>query len=112
MLRRSVLRFAFVLLVLISLKGSAIAREETFDLPENGRVVISKNYDYNKKNIAITSDLLYWTESRAFHQFLAQEFMANGFTVIERIQFDKVLSELSVDQTGLIKDSKEQKAGV
>ena len=80
------------------------------ELPEfyDGRVMISKSYDFNKKNVAANFE---WGANlyQVYYQHnISEELMANGFTVIERVQFDKVLRELALDQTGAVKD-KDQK---
>ncbi len=81
----------FVILFVILLLPSQFvhAREEHFDSETNGRIIVSKNFDYSKKNIAIIAEWSFSSEYVLFQQVLAQELMANGYTVIERLQFDK-----------------------
>jgi len=101
----------FVILVLslnlISPHNYTYAADDASPGAYDGRVIISKNYNYNKKNVAV---LFEWTPtwSQVYYQHnITQELIANGFTVIERFQFDKILRELSLDQTGAVKKDKD-----
>jgi len=74
----------------------------SFEIDTDGRMIISKNYDYNKKCVAISMEWKPTYEQVVFQNILAQELMANGFTVVERLQFEEVLRELALDQTGAV----------
>lgn len=102
----------FVILFVIFLlpSQSVLAREEHFDSDANGRIIISMNFDHSKKNVAIIPESWFSHEYILFQQVLAQELMANGYSVIERLQFDRILRELSLDQTGAVKQKDQTSA--
>jgi hypothetical protein len=113
-MQNNIIKYAvglFVILTLslnfVSSQNYAYASDDASPGVYDGRIIISKNYNYNKKNVAV---LFEWTPnwSQIYYQHnITQELIANGFTVIERFQFDKILRELSLDQTGAVKKDKD-----
>ncbi len=99
--------FMILFISLLLPMQSIFARDMQFDSKANGRILVSNNFDYTKKNVAISIELRLSYDQILFQEILAQELMSNGYTVIERVQFDKILHELAMDQTGLVKE-KEQ----
>lgn len=109
--------FNILFLLFISSPGYAfdnyIDRDmrSAFDTEANGRIVISKNYDYSKKGIAISMEWGPTYEQVMFQYMLSQEYMANGYIVVERLQFEQVLRELALDQTGAVAQKEKKKQG-
>jgi len=106
MTKNVLLSFLFLLLISPHVYGfdNYLDRDmrTAFDTEAHGRIMISKNYDYNKRGIAISTEFRSAWEQVMFQYMLSQEYMANGYTVVERLQFDKVLRELVLDQTGAV----------
>lgn len=71
----------------------------------NGRVVLSKNFDPAKRSIGISFEWETTYDLILLQQIMTQELMANGYTVVERLQIQRLLAELAFDQTGVVKES-------
>jgi len=98
---------AVLLLNLASSLNYALAADDVSPGAYDGRIIISKNFNYNKKNVAVIFE---WTTNWAqiyYQHNITQELIVNGFTVIERFQFEKILRELTLDQTGAVKKDKD-----
>lgn len=70
----------------------------------NGRVVLSKNFDSTKRSVGIMFEWELTYDLILLQQIMTQELIANGYTVVERLQIQQVLAELAFDQTGAVKE--------
>jgi len=97
------MRMKFLILVSIYLIV-LISVQVGYAFESSGRTTISPNIDLKSRNIALFPELKYANASEAwFQQFLTSAFTSNGFSVIERGNFDKIIRELGLDQTGAVK---------
>ncbi len=62
----------------------------------------------NKMKIAVIPENWYWSVSSFLPRALITEFMDLGFVVIERSQLERILKEIKLEQTGVVKGKKEK----
>lgn len=92
--------FSYIVMVMTSLLFSCTSSLSI------GHAIISQSYSIEKKQIAIAYELQNHDASQLMYlSYLTQAFMKQGYNVIERFRIKDVISELQLDQSGLVNES-------